>query len=96
MAKPSPIVMAIVWPAITKASNTICNVNPMAMPSSISWTRNSPLWREGSMAGLLGSTGTRMNVTARLNVTLTRIGTTRAPKTGATIRTPAIRKNGQT
>ena len=90
------MLIAIVWPAVISASKIICRQKPIAAPISTSCATMKPARSEISNGGVNGTSGDSTYVAATANASRVRIGTSRAPNTGATITTPAIRKNGQT
>ncbi len=90
------MLIAMVWPATINASKIICRQKPIAVPIRTSCATTRPVASDSSKGWVGGSIGPTTTVIATANVSRTRFGTRCAPKIGATIMTPATRKNGQT
>ena len=96
VASPKPMLIAIVWPAMISASKIICRQKPIATPIRTSCSTVKPVASDKSNGCVTGINGEITTVTATLSAMRTRGGTRRAPNTGATMTTPAMRKNGHT
>ena len=96
VAKPKPMLIAIVCPAMISASKIIWRQKPIATPIRTSCSTVKPVAIDKSNGCVTGISGEITAVTATLSAMRTRGETRRAPNTGATMMTPAMRKNGHT
>ena len=95
MAKPSPILIAILCPATTTAPNTTCMTKPITSPTAISRRASStPRALSGSTAGGAGSSGAISAAMARARIIRTRVVICVELNTGAASSSADTRRNG--
>ena len=88
--------MARDCPAITTAANTICRVNPIAVPIRICWAATTkPAGPSISTSGTGGNIGVINAVIDTAISTRTRTGTEPALKMGAARKRAEMRRKGQ-
>jgi hypothetical protein len=90
------MLIAIASPAIIRAPNTSCSVNPIDMPIRICCSdTNSPSSDSASTSGKGGNNGTTSTESTRVMMIFARVGTSRVPITGIASSIVPIRIIGQ-